>query len=409
MPERFNCEYLIVGGGLSGLACASILEQAGADWLLVEGSSELGGRVKTDRSFEGYLLDRGFQVLTTSYPALSSFLDLKALKLRSFAPGAEVYWGNRFHRIGDPLRKWEALLPTLVAPVGSLSDKLKILKLVKYCLNPQHQEALKGLSTEEFLSHFGFSQKLIDRFFRPFFGGVFLEEQLSTSAQKFVSLFSYFSRGLASLPADGMQAVPEQIASRLPAERIKINSPAVSWKKNLLETKISKIKAKYLILASWEAQNKILGLSLPPCHSAHSFSFSAPSKQGFGSNYLRLNGSSKGFIQSIAFVSSVQKTYAPLNRELVTVSTRCLTSVGIVLEELCSWFGDSVKQWEHLKTDDISRALPVEQKPFARPDIFEEKGFLVFCSGDHTETGSIQGALSSGRKVAQLALGSKVC
>ena len=142
MSKKLETEYLVVGGGLSGLACASLLDRAGADWLLVEADSELGGRVKTDRGHDGYLLDQGFQVLTTSYPALGSFLDLQALKLKTFAPGAEVFWQSQFHRIGDPLRQWEDLFPTLTAPVGSLSDKFKILKLVQYCQKPQHQDCL---------------------------------------------------------------------------------------------------------------------------------------------------------------------------------------------------------------------------------------------------------------------------
>ena len=405
MPQKLEAEYLILGGGLAGLACATILEQAGADWLLLEADLRLGGRVRTDRSIDGFLIDKGFQVLNTAYPALARMADLSELSLGAFHPGAEVFWNKKFHRVGDPLRRPQDIFRTLAAPIGSLFDKVRMLKLVGFCRNPAHQHLVKGLSSEEFLSDFGFSPSMIDRFFRPFFGGVFLEEELLTSASKFVKLFSYFSRGSAALPARGMQALPEQMAQNLPQERLHTSWKVEAWKTNTLQSAEGKAKGKTLILAAQEVQSFLLELPAQPSHSATTLSFSTPKTPHLASPFLRLNGSRSGLLQSVAFNSAAQPSYAPKDRELAMVSCRRKCGPSEVLEEMMSWFGESVKQWEHLKTDHIAKALPVEyERPKPIP-LREEKGFQIICCGDHLESGSVQGALTSGRKAAALALG----
>lgn len=405
MAQTMEAEFLIVGGGLAGLACATLLEQAGADWLLLEAEDCLGGRVQTDRSIDGFLIDRGFQVLNTAYPALARMVDLPKLSLGAFHPGAEVFWNNTFHRLGDPLRRPQDIFRTLSAPIGGLFDKVKILELVCFCRNPLHQNMVNGLTSEEFLSDFGFSSNIIDRFFRPFFGGVFLEEELLTSAAKFVQLFSYFSRGMAALPAQGMQALPEQMAENLPSERLLTGWKVEAWKKNSLESGESKAKGRVLILAAQELQSYLLNLPHHPSHSATTLAFSVPKTPHLASPFLRLNGSPGGLLQTVAFNSAAQPSYAPEDRELAMVSCRRKCGPSEVLEELMLWFGDSVKQWRHLKTDHIKRALPVEYGRLGSVPLREEKGFQILCCGDHLETGSIQGALTSGRKAATLALG----
>jgi len=404
MSETIDCRYLVVGGGLTGLACAATLQRAGADWALWERNDVLGGRVSTDRSHSGYLIDRGFQVLNTAYPALERLVDVEALYLGTFAPGAEVQIEGKFHRIGDPLRRPVDLLGTLDAPVGSLRDKTRILELISFCRNPANHRSCDGMSTEEFLNHFGFTPRMIERFFRPFFGGVFLEEELATTAKKFVTLFSYFSSGLASLPKKGMQALPEQIAESLPQERLFTGNRLVKWTKNGLESENLKGKPEQVILANWCAATQFLETPKPAFHSACTLAFSAPKGSVKSSSFLQLNGEPSGSVQTVAFNSHVQPSYAPADRNLLVVSCRGESSAGQVTEELIGWYGDGVKSWEHLKTDRIEQALPVEHTSFSGPLVTEHKGVRTVVCGDHTETGSIQGALTSGRKAAQLVL-----
>jgi hypothetical protein len=286
-----------------------------------------------------------------------------------------------------------------------LKDKLTILALVKFCANPANHGSVEGQTTEEFLLHFGFSKTLVNSFFRPFFGGVFLEEELVTTASKFVTLFSYFSRGLAALPKEGMQALPEQMVTGLPSDRIHLSNQVKGWEKGRLQTDSLKVRAKTVILANWPAQHLLLDRPLPATHRAITLAFAAPSAGKHASAYLKLNGSPQGSVQTVAFNSRAQSSYAPSDRDLVMVSCRRETSPGEAIEELIGWFGPGVKEWEHLKTDLVTGALPVEFRTPGPPQSDERNGFRIELCGDHTETGSIQGALASGRKAALRALG----
>ncbi|MFN8709921.1 MAG: FAD-dependent oxidoreductase, partial [Planctomyces sp.] len=80
---------VIVGGGLAGLTCAKTLVRAGIETILLEASDEVGGRVRTDE-VDGFLLDRGFQVLLTAYPEAKQQLDYSALQLQAFEPGSLI-------------------------------------------------------------------------------------------------------------------------------------------------------------------------------------------------------------------------------------------------------------------------------------------------------------------------------
>lgn len=397
MRSQHDCHTLIVGGGLAGLACAQVLQEAGVDWLLVEKNEALGGRVQT-RMVDGFRLDRGFQVLNTAYPALHRVVDLNLLKLGEFSAGAEVHLRGRFYRVGDPLRQPGDLLPTLLAPVGGLGDKLNILRLSHFCRNPVNLESVSGLTAEEFLVHFGFSREMIEKFFRPFFGGVFLEEELLTSARKLVTLFSYFSRGRAALPAQGMQALPELMAARLPEERIKLGVTAEVCENGVVQTQNFRVRARHLVLAGWESQHRLLDLPQPRTHSAHTVSFSSSSLSQRGKTYLKLNGSPQGRVQTLAINSAAQPAYAPPGKDLIVVSTRGVVSPGQLKEELIPWFGDAVKDWTHLRTDHVKAALPQEPDRLSGGSHRVHQGLEVHCCGDHTESGSIQGALTSGRR-----------
>jgi len=90
-------EVLIVGAGLAGLCYARRLGELGIPYQILEASDDVGGRVRTDR-VDGFLLDRGVQVLLTAYPEARRVLDYTSLDLRPFYPGALVRFNGRFHR-----------------------------------------------------------------------------------------------------------------------------------------------------------------------------------------------------------------------------------------------------------------------------------------------------------------------
>ena len=224
MREKQTQPVLIVGAGMAGLACALQLHRAGRAVRVFEASDGVGGRVRTD-VHDGFLLDRGFQVFLDTYPQTRKLLDLEALDLKAFEPGALIYRGGRLHRLMDVFRRPASAWSSLTAPVGSLSDKLRVGWLRMKLLNSSFEAiaAREDRTTESYLREFGFSETIIDRFFRAFYGGIFLERELRTSSRMFEFTFKLFGRGSATVPANGMGEIPKQLASRLPHGTIQLN------------------------------------------------------------------------------------------------------------------------------------------------------------------------------------------
>lgn len=215
----------IIGAGVSGLIAAFELEQAGHRVVVLERSGVVGGRVKTVQA-GGFDLDVGFQVLLSAYPLAQKYLDMEALNLRKLASGALVYAGGTAHLIGDPLRDWKVLLPTLLAGVGSIGDKLRILKLNKR-MKAKSIEAIfqsSETTTQQYLEDFGFSPRIIDRFFKPFFSGIFLEPDLRTSSRMFEFVYKMFGEGYATIPEGGIGAISDQLKAKLSHTDFRFNS-----------------------------------------------------------------------------------------------------------------------------------------------------------------------------------------
>ena len=206
----------IIGAGVSGLIAAYELEQAGYQPTIIEQTNEVGGRVKTIHE-KGFALDLGFQVLLSAYPLANKYLDMDALQLSELESGALIYVNRKAYRIGDPLRNWKVLLPTLFADIGSIGDKVKILKLNKHLKHKSVVEIFESpeTTTHQYLIEFGFSPKIIDRFFKPFFAGIFLEPSLSTSSRMFEFVYKMFGEGYATIPKFGIGEISKQLKSKL--------------------------------------------------------------------------------------------------------------------------------------------------------------------------------------------------
>ena len=211
-----NKTIYIIGAGISGLIAAYELEQAGYSPVVLEKSDAVGGRVRTVEK-NGYHLDLGFQVLLSAYPLANKYLDFDALRLRRLESGSQVYVDGKRFLIGDALRNIRLLAPTLLADIGSLTDKVKVLALSRR-LKKKPLGAIfdsPETSTLEYLRSQGFSEKIIDRFFRPFFSGIFLEPELRTSSRMFEFVYKMFGEGYATIPEQGIGAISKQLKKKL--------------------------------------------------------------------------------------------------------------------------------------------------------------------------------------------------
>ncbi|MDQ2768919.1 MAG: FAD-dependent oxidoreductase, partial [Bacteroidota bacterium] len=225
--NKSELPVIIVGAGMAGLACATWLHRAGRPVLVLEAADAVGGRVRTDLTPEGFRLDRGFQVLLTNYPEARRIFDYGALHLQAFRSGAVIRLPEGIEAtLQNPLQRPLAAFSALTSTIGSLPDKLRILSMVRHLMQytPEQLLARPATDTLSFLRRYGWSERIIDTFFRPFFGGVFIDRELTTASNFFEFVFQQFIMGEAALPALGMQQLPEQLAARLPAGTIRLNT-----------------------------------------------------------------------------------------------------------------------------------------------------------------------------------------
>ncbi|WP_303309762.1 NAD(P)/FAD-dependent oxidoreductase [Hymenobacter sp. BT730] len=414
---------IIIGAGMAGLTCANYLHRAGRPVLVLEASDAVGGRVRTDITPEGFRLDRGFQVLLTRYPEVQRLLDYGALQLRPFASGAVIRRPNgRQSTLHNPLQQPTAAFTALASPIGSLPDKVRILSLARHVQKHSSEELLaedhlKATTTLQFLRQYGWSETMITSFFRPFFGGVFLDRDLSTAANFFQFVFKQFVEGEAVIPALGMQQIPEQLAARLPHGAVRLSTPVAAidgttvrlWTDQTLEA------SAVIVAADGEAAARLLPRSIVDPVVTHwrrttCTYFAAPgSSPGRTDRLLRLNAAAPSLAHNVCFPSDVSPAYAPSGQTLVSVSTH--GEHGLEEEmltqrlraELTVWFGPTVQQWQHLRTYALSHALPayLPEQPAQQPLRLTD---TLYRAGDYTAYPSLNAAMATGREVAEMLL-----
>ncbi len=406
-------EVLIVGAGLAGLSCGVRLNELGVSSQILESSDAAGGRARTDE-VDGFLLDRGFQVLLTAYPEAKRVLDYEKLQVASFAPGALIRFHGKFHRFADPWRQPKHLIATALSPIASFADKLRIARLKSRICRQSLQQVYdqREVTTLAKLKGEGFSSRIIEHFFRPFIGGVFLERELTTSSRKFDFVFKMFSEGNAALPAQGMGAIADQLAAKLPSGTIRTNTQVHGIEQNAVRlTGGETLTASKVVLA---CDAPTAGVLLKkeystPWHGVTCLYFAAR-KPPIEEPILVLNGESGGVINNLCVPSQVAPNYAPAGQSLVSVTVLGTVEPekekllqDQVLNQLTDWFGAEVNNWRHLKTCRIPNALPRQAPPALSPVAKSALGVgNIFQCGDYLDTASIQGAMISGRRAAEL-------
>jgi phytoene dehydrogenase-like protein len=407
---------IIVGAGLAGLAAAARLHAAGHPALVLEAGDAPGGRVRTD-PIDGFRLDRGFQVLLTAYPEARALLDLDALDLRAFEPGALVRADCRWHRLGDPWRRPRALPGTLAAGVGTLADKLRIARLRTALLREPADARYQRpeTTTARRLADLGFGPGIVERFFRPFLGGIFLDPALVTSSRMFDFVFRMFGEGDAALPAGGMQAIPDQLAARLPAGAVRCGTRVAGVERGAVRLASGeRLPARAVIVA---AGPDLPGLTPPPqaargWQSVACLYFAADRAPEPAGRHLVLNGEGAGPVNNLCVPSNLAPDLAPPGAALVSATVlgdppeTDAALARAVRDQLAGWYGAGpVEGWRLLSVCRVRRALPLQAPPwYTRPDWPVRVRPGLYVAGDVLDTAAIDGALRSGRLAAEALL-----
>ncbi|WP_299900142.1 FAD-dependent oxidoreductase [uncultured Aquimarina sp.] len=396
----------IVGAGISGLIAAQVLEKSGYHPVIIESEDSCGGRVKTDQ-IEGYAIDHGFQVLLTSYPAAKQYLDFNGLALQEFLPGAAIFEDGKQKIIGDPLRDLSLLWPTITANIGSFSDKRKILKLnqilKKTTIHDIFEE--REQTTVSFLEDFGFSSKIIHQFFKPFFTGIFLEENLQTSSRMFKFVYKMFGDGNAAIPKLGIGEITKQLVSALDHTSFIYNTKVEKVAEGLIVTTEGKEMESHFTIIATEPSFIIPNLKNQQItwKSCDTLYFETKDR-AIHKPLIGLIPHKETLINNICYPTVLQPNTTS-GKELLSVTvvrshnlseTDLIAKVTAELAEHCS-----IQVDRFIKRYDISHALPdITNLQYEMLPSETRLTPTIFIAGDQQLNGSLNAAMISGERAA---------
>jgi protoporphyrinogen oxidase len=419
MTEEYP--VIVIGAGMAGLACANWLHRASRQVVVLEAADAVGGRVRTDVTPDGYRLDRGFQILLTDYPEARRIFDYGALQLKTYESGAVIRLANGKETVlENPMHVPLSAFAALGSPVGTLKDKLLIASFVAemHGKSPEQLLARPAETTLNFLRRYGWSEQIIKNFFQPFFGGVYLDRELSTASNFFAFVFQQFVKGEAAVPALGMQQLPEQLAARLPEGTVRLHTPVAAVLDGGRTVRLASgetLQAAATVLATdGPAAAQLFEAAPVPASLAArattcTYFATAGAAPSHGRRLLHLNVAAQALVHNVAFPTEISSAVAPSGQGLVSVSTHGehgLSDEDLTARlrtELAAWFGPTAALWQHLRTYRIPQALPVygPGQPVQQPLRLTDT--LLRC-GDWVAYPSLNAALGTGRQAAEMLL-----
>jgi len=405
--DRFD--VVVVGAGLAGLIAARTLCRAGLDVAVFEAADRVGGRVATD-VVDGFRLDRGFQVLNTDYPRVRREVDVEALRIQAFTPGALVHLDGTLHPLADPRREPFEAVDTLGAPIGSFPDKLRLAAMVAAAAVLPVSRLLERPETTayESMRSWGLSDRIIDRFVRPFLSGVLLERELVTSSRFVDMVWRSFARGTIGVPAYGMGELPRQLAATLPDGCLRLGTAVRAVRPGQVDTAAGAVTCGAVVVAADPvgAATLLPQLGSQPSMRAVTTYYHAAAEPPIRAPTLVLDGERQGPLCNSVVLTNAAPSYSSDGRALISSSSLGAgpASDNDVRRHLTVLYGRSAADWEQIAVVPVPRALPVAEPPLGNLRKPVDMGDGLFVAGDHRDTPSTQGAMASGARAVQAVL-----
>jgi len=399
-----DVDVVVVGAGLAGLAAGRQLRAGGRTAVVLEASDGVGGRMRSE-IVDGVTVDRGFQLLNPAYPEAARVLDLAALHLRPFDAGVLVAGSDGSHLVADPRRRPGALVSSVRHAPGSRLEQARFAAYAVRLASGDGRRLLTGPDTSvgEAYAVFG---ELTDRVLAPFLSGVLFDDSMTTSRRFTDLLLRAFVRGTPCVPARGMQAIPDQLAAGV---EVRLGTPVRAVTPTSVTTDDGVLVARAVVVATDPAIAGVLlpGLDLPVMRSGTTWWHLADAPGAAltgGRAVLVVDPDRRGPLVNSVVVSNAASGYATHGRALV--ASTALGTAGIsqreVRDHLTLLYGVDTTNWDEVAVQRITATVPAVPpgSPLRRPASHDG----VFVAGDHRDTASIQGALVSGRRIADAVL-----
>ncbi len=409
----------VVGAGIAGLTCARALQQNGWDAHIYEASDGVGGRVRTDM-VDGFRLDRGFQVLLQAYPSAQQELDLPALNLCGWLPGAILLNEGHQYVLADPRRLPQLALASAACPLFTMSDKVKVLQMTRRLMASEDLTIFQMPDEPmgDYLMRWGYSRSFLDNFIRPFFGGIFLETELKTSVRMFAFVWKMLAQRGTSVPALGMGAIAGQIAAQLSPGTLHLNSEISELMRNGAPARLrvngEVVEADVVVLATpFDVTARLTEVEVPMNWRASVAVYYSLPEPLYKHRLIALFTAPGRLVNNAAMITNVAPEYAPSGRHLLCCSisgTSALDDRSLdeaVRRETAEAFGiNNTEGWHMLRIYRIAHAqFEQEQGIWGQISRYANLAQGVVVAGEAAASSSIEGALASGRRAAAVVMG----
>jgi phytoene dehydrogenase-like protein len=383
-----SSEILIIGAGLAGMSAAITLQKAGRDVRIVESSDRPGGRVTSD-IIDGFICDRGFQLINSKYPALQSLDVIKEIDFIRAPRVIEVSLGNDRRALGDPrVAPWTALDKN----TGTIPEKLFLLRFL--ASDPKENQ-----SVEDVLKTSG---SVYIRALRPFLQGVFLTDPKNVDARYGQSIIKSFVTGSIGVPRKGVAELSKALALRINSLSYGVRADSLEGK--VVQTSAGEFTASTIVIATdATTATQLLGLHEVPRMAGCITWYHAVANNPSGNGRLIVDGQNRGPIINSIVMSDISSSYAPERQHLVSTTTDLGATESDVRRHLAIMWGISTHDWQLIAKYEIPAALPIQSVGRALTQTVKVSE-NVFVVGDHRAVPSQQGALFSGRLAAELIL-----